>query len=774
MNHERMVRRVAIVCGTLAGGFAHAAHAQSFGTHSIERVGLVDSEHTFQGQQHSNASLLSASGLVAGTSFRYARGSGSGQSTWVFDPSARRTVRTGLFGGEHSGDVKFQYSENVRANDHGQVVGFSYRFADDAAINGQSAWVYEPESAATIQLGLLDQAHVGAHGYHVSGVIHQNAAGYLIGFSNRITGVDTFNGQDIWLYRPDTGVLTTIGLSDVGYTMHTGLRRIGALAMNARGQVIGTSSRFISVPWPAGTTVWAGEDAWIYDADADTTTRIGLVSPRHEYEGFRHSEVFAINDSGQVAGVSWRPRADSPANGMDTWVYKLATAELVQTGLTGGVYTASSIRQLSANSLQNAAGQVVGYSHRMVGGGQDTWFFNPDTNATTRIGLSGGPYTGVSGYQFSDNELLNESGQVAGHSRRVTAAVGGGTVDMGNDTWVYDPVSNTTVQTGLTSANGRHFSWNTDQSESGFIAGHSEHATSPGTNTWLYNPTTRATVQTGLTGPAHTGELGYQTGGNDFLNELGDVAGFSDLILDEDKTNGTNTWVYRGATGQTLQTGLTDPIHTGSNGYQQSVNQFQNQSGHTVGYSIRITGAHTPNGRDVWYFDPATGQTHAVVSSVRASDSYAFSMPVSLTDDGILLGYYTYFANNAGEGEPRAFAYRPDLGLSDLGAIVDRGLAAAGWSSLSRPVLPLTFDTIVGHGLVTGQLGGHSVFVLTGPACPPCSADYDRDGGVTDADVASFFLDFEQSSPCADRNGDGDVNASDIAEFVASYESGRC
>ncbi len=70
--------------------------------------------------------------------------------------------------------------------------------------------------------------------------------------------------------------------------------------------------------------------------------------------------------------------------------------------------------------------------------------------------------------------------------------------------------------------------------------------------------------------------------------------------------------------------------------------------------------------------------------------------------------------------------------------------------------------------------GGFWVGITSGSSCPSCPADYDLDGGVTGADIAAFFADFEQGLPCADTDLDGGITGGDIAAFFAAFEAGGC
>lgn len=61
-----------------------------------------------------------------------------------------------------------------------------------------------------------------------------------------------------------------------------------------------------------------------------------------------------------------------------------------------------------------------------------------------------------------------------------------------------------------------------------------------------------------------------------------------------------------------------------------------------------------------------------------------------------------------------------------------------------------------------------------GSTCPACAADYDQDGGVTGADIAAFFADFESGAQCADVDQDGGVTGGDIGSFFLVFEAGGC
>jgi hypothetical protein len=59
-------------------------------------------------------------------------------------------------------------------------------------------------------------------------------------------------------------------------------------------------------------------------------------------------------------------------------------------------------------------------------------------------------------------------------------------------------------------------------------------------------------------------------------------------------------------------------------------------------------------------------------------------------------------------------------------------------------------------------------------ACPPCPADFNRDGGVDGADVEAFFLTWETGDTCGDVNFDGGVDGADVEFFFVLWEQGGC
>lgn len=285
-------------------------------------------------------------------------------------------------------------------------------------------------------------------------------------------------------------------------------------------------------------------------------------------------------------------------------------------------------------------------------------------------------------------------------------------------------------------------------------------------------------MQIGLTGGVFTGADGTQISDAEYLNAGGQVAGTSHRVVGPGTDSGTSTWVYDSARLSTLQTGLTDAAHSGSGGYQYSNNTFQDDNGVVMGYSRRYTGVNTQCGEDAWYYDPTTGMTTqatgGVPDTVYVATNYAYSKAVAQTDSGFMLGYYRRYPGGVGGAEQRAFIYRPDLGFSDLGDLVDGGLAQAGWDQLLSADFGPSADWVGGAGLVAGQNpagGSQSAFIMR-RLIALCPADFNADGAVDFFDYDAFVVAFETGDPKADFDRDGTLDVFDYDAFVVAFEIG--
>jgi hypothetical protein len=632
---------------------------------------------------------------------------------WIPDYQVYSIERLGLLGSSYASSDGAHWSYATRISASGAVAGYTRRYSGTSA-RGEDAWIFN--GFQTIQVGLWGADHTSSGGVRTSRVTQLNAAGQAVGYSSVFLGD---GGKDSWIW--DGSATQRIGLSGAGYTGVDGRRISEARFLNQAGEAAGVSS--------VRGSGWGGTDAWVWNGES--TVRVGFwgagyEAPEYGNSGWRQSEVVAQTETGHFAGLSTRFRANMD-NGYDAWAWN--GSDTVQIGLTGGDYTrdADGFRSSSVYALVGSA--VVAGSSMLLsdssGGniGRDTWVWNG--NSTIQVGLLGSDWTGShpsSEWRRSSIVWIGSAGgQVAGTSERDKG---------GADSWVWD--GETTRQVGLT---GGVYSWSisgwgvvqesrpTHLNASGQAAGwsrrHGVGGANLGRDSWVSGGGT--TNQVGLVGGEYCGSGGYQYSGVRFLNSSGHAVGSSDRITGAQSGNGQDVWYWDGTS--TRQMGMTGGIggYTGTSGYQYSQVIALNDLGHAAGWSRRMMG-DSANGQVAWYYDSTTQHTYGILGSFRLSDKYTFSEATLLTDEGFLLGNYTYFAEGVGPAEQRAFIFRPDLGITDLGTLVEGGLTLSGWQVLQRPVFSNALATIVGYGYVKGQTSGQSVFLMTANPIPAPAA----------------------------------------------------
>jgi hypothetical protein len=91
--------------------------------------------------------------------------------------------------------------------------------------------------------------------------------------------------------------------------------------------------------------------------------------------------------------------------------------------------------------------------------------------------------------------------------------------------------------------------------------------------------------------------------------------------------------------------------------------------------------------------------------------------------------------------------------------------------SVDRATGVATFIGDTGPGELVGLVW---LFDPDATSCPPCTPDYDNNGGVDGGDLAAFFADFEAGAPCADVDFDGGVTGADMGWFMDCFERCAC
>ncbi len=172
---------------------------------------------------------------------------------------------------------------------------------------------------------------------------------------------------------------------------------------------------------------------------------------------------------------------------------------------------------------------------------------------------------------------------------------------------------------------------------------------------------------------------------------------------------GRTAWLYNGTT--TINIGLTDAEHTRDDGYKLSSSLQLTESGLVIGYSNRYSGA-SECGATAWVYDPILSSTVPLVGSVR-SDGFAYSLPQHLSESGLVLGFYNWYAPDDSFLGERAFSWTRADGFQSLDLLVSGGLAANGWEQLYRAHSANGAGQILGYGRVTGQTTGQVSYLLT-------------------------------------------------------------
>jgi hypothetical protein len=434
---------------------------------STVRIGLTGSIYEYTTSSGTKFRLaevqqLNAGGEVLGKCYLFNSDHHElGADTWVYDGTS--THRIGLTGAGYqytytytgTGGGTARSATAAGLNDAGQAAGDSERYYTNGNSLGSDAWFYDGSASHVIGLTgsgyeFVDVSNGGA--FRRSTSVQLNAAGQVLGESDRYNATGTSLGSDVWLYDNATSQTHVIGLTGSGYeyTASGGgtYRESFARQLNDAGQAIGVSTPYNS----AGTPI--GEDSWIYSGGS--TTRIGLTGPDYEYTytgpgggTVRGSFPQTINAAGQVAGNTTRVNASGIPLGHDPWVYSGGTTRRV--GLVGGVYefiegNGGGTSRTSDLLQLNATGQTIGTSDRYAadaeGLGHDAWV--DDGTTTQRIGLigAGHEYTTAIGVVRSSTPLdINAAGQVIGTSARYDASGG----DLGNSGWFFDPATSQTT-----------------------------------------------------------------------------------------------------------------------------------------------------------------------------------------------------------------------------------------------------------------------------------------------------------------------------------------
>ncbi len=219
--------------------------------------------------ESSNDFAINATGEVLGQSLRYNSSGGSlGSDAWYFNGSS--TQQIGLTGANYSYATSggtYQYSFPYDINSAGNVVGYSQRFSSSGASLGYDTWYYNGSTTQQIGLTGTNYSYPASGGtYQNSSPALINNAGDVLGYSQRFSSSGAPLGQDAWYYNGSTTEQIVVNGAGDSYITSGGTYETSYISqMNAAGDVIGNSDRYNST----GNSL--GQDAWFFDSATDST-----------------------------------------------------------------------------------------------------------------------------------------------------------------------------------------------------------------------------------------------------------------------------------------------------------------------------------------------------------------------------------------------------------------------------------------------------------------------------------------------------------------------
>ena len=201
-----------------------------------------------------------------------------------------------------------------------------------------------------------------------SAAVAINASGVVTGYADDSTGHFIFESSGDG--TPMTRIYQGLG----GDSFVT-----SPYAINDRGQLTGNADAADGF-----------EHAFIWKNDGSPMLDLGTLA------GFNSANGLAINASGQVAGVAYRP-GSSVTHG---FVWKNDGTRMLDLGTLGGNF--------SDADYINASGEVAGESYLPGNKTQHAFVWKNDGTPMQDLGTLGGP--------FSSATALNDAGQIAGNS----------------------------------------------------------------------------------------------------------------------------------------------------------------------------------------------------------------------------------------------------------------------------------------------------------------------------------------------------------------------
>jgi hypothetical protein len=553
-----------------------------------------------------------------------------------------------------------------------------------------TAWMRKPDGSM-LRLGNYNSLHTGPAGEQASYIAASNQAGQAGGsaayFDNdQPCGTADDCGRSAWFY--DGASTELLGISSADHSYNNGRFKWSEVTdISESGDVLGFTRRYNGLG-KYGLSLYSGgsaPDPWIYSNGVLHELRLS-DAVHSDYSGNNYSVVLKMNDAGYVAGTSDRyNEAGNDELGQTGWVFN--GQQSVAVGLSGPGYVRNDGFMYTRVSDFLGPDHVVGYSYYYPQGthyGFHAWLY--DGNAYTLLGLEGPEYTSPSsGTQGHLITGMAANGAVIGTSSRYSAA--GTTMLQTRTPWIY--AGDFVRALGFfdsehTDSAGESHNFVEFVNDSGQVAGNSERLTPAGINkgwtTWLWNGT--AQVRMGLVDDDHTrtsykARFSYVHG----INEAGQVIGTSERFH-----NGTghSAWLFDGT--QTIDITLQNPVHTGPNG---EFNMYLGEDHGVFTDSGMVAGQagvfRSTDGLEVsetaWLWD-GTQIIDFAGLSIDSSERQD-SKVLHIFDDGSVIGEYTDHATWCC-GSSQLFYYSAETGIVKLKEHMDEAWGEDGWTRLDE------------------------------------------------------------------------------------------
>lgn len=691
---QRRMARLTLVAGIALAVSASSALASpppsAAPRFQIELLGFIDAEHTSSaGVQRSSVQGYGNDGIGAtgfiGLSDRYSPTTQNGESGWVFNTALRSTTRLGLLdptyfvgtGNDHrtipwiinaAGQVVGTTSTDPTSSS-GRDLGWFYNPAsgtmtrigystktsppgvvsdsmkflmDDGFVAGLSnegntgapyAWVFDPTSAVTRQIGLPESTVFGPGNAPIMQTVNGVSNGDLVaGTSFRIgDSGNPASGKAVWVYDPQTFVTKRIGYFDAAHTLSDGHQTSEFRGINAQGLIAGWSHF-------QGTSSQFGE-AWLYDPSTGLTRSIGFGNPTTGNQW--SDEILALTPQNRVYGTS-----SGNAN-IRPWVYDYATATTTAMGLTTGDYV------LSNGGIQNSivartnSGFVLGHAKRGVGDTREPfnrtpWIFDPATGISRAAGLTAGGYTTPGNGRWATALQINEHGDAIGNSRLF-----GGSPDsfVRDSAWLYDATTGNTTEIAASVATAKQAIFMNSMllNNQSQVVGIAQNTTGRGEFVWFYDKATNQV--TSDFDIRNSSTVRTSSGADLFLWQLTDTG----LVLGQDArfASGNNVgralWLYDSRTHTTYDLTFSQKAGTGDS-YTDAIHLADD--GTIFGEYDAYSGS-TLLGRRYFYWSIPMGfiDLQSLVANDLASNGWAdlvhssgFSLGLDYVRDGLLIG----------------------------------------------------------------------------------------------------------------------------------------